>query len=117
MFGRGLTHPWMMTWKIDIGQCSFRPLFKSRLLALATAGLLAIFILRGTMVYEGGTKFALRERPGEKAAQVDINEMRGLLSEELYKNHAKFYMVSLETRKHEWSFTTVCEKLGVDFAF
>ena len=95
-----------MTWKIDIGQCSIRhSCFAS---ARATAGLLAIFILRGTMVYEGGTKFALREKPGEKAAQVDINEMKGLLTDELYKNHSKFYMVSLETSENVgWSFTTV----------
>ena len=61
--------------------------------ARAIVGLLAIIILRGTMSYEGGTKFALRQKPGEKPTRVDIEETRNLLTPELYESHGKFYAV------------------------
>ena len=61
-------------------------------------GILSIIILRGTMNYERnefGTKFRLRQTPDEKPSRVDIQEIKSLLTPELYESHGKFYAVSL----------------------
>ena len=60
------------------------------------AGLLAMVILRGTMNFDGGTHFNLKNRPDEdKPSKVDIGEIKTLMTDGLYQSHHKFYAVRL----------------------
>ncbi|KAF0296443.1 Thyroid hormone receptor alpha-A [Amphibalanus amphitrite] len=70
----------------------FRQLTPSDQKVLLQNGLLAIIILRGTMNYDGGTHFTLKERPDEtRPPTVSIGEIRTLMKDDLYKSHQKFY--------------------------